>query len=170
MIGQILQNNNKRCYSNFSPIFREMNTPLIQIVLYFEGSWPARFGKSWEQATVVPWIWACDHVDAICFRSQCMIKKWDYLHCIPGDFWFTLLHFGHLQWWTHFSLSVTFYFEGMGCCCDDYTINYVQCLMQWLLFLLLYMTDEAMLMSYDDSSFVLHLSTMSITEAMIMSY
>jgi hypothetical protein len=27
MIGQILPNNNKRCYSNFSPTFREANTP-----------------------------------------------------------------------------------------------------------------------------------------------
>jgi len=30
------------------------------------------------------------------------------------------------------------------------------------------MTNEAMLMSYDDSSFVLHLSAVSITEAMII--
>jgi hypothetical protein len=29
MIGQILPNNNERCYSNFSPTFREVNTPLI---------------------------------------------------------------------------------------------------------------------------------------------
>jgi hypothetical protein len=28
MIGQILPNNNERCYSNFSPTFREVNTPL----------------------------------------------------------------------------------------------------------------------------------------------
>jgi hypothetical protein len=27
MIGQILPNNNERCYSNFSPTFREVNTP-----------------------------------------------------------------------------------------------------------------------------------------------
>jgi hypothetical protein len=27
MIGQILPNNNERCYSNFSPAFCEMNTP-----------------------------------------------------------------------------------------------------------------------------------------------
>jgi hypothetical protein len=27
MIGQILPNNNERCYSNFSHIFREVNTP-----------------------------------------------------------------------------------------------------------------------------------------------
>jgi hypothetical protein len=27
MIGQILPNNNKRYYSNFSPTFREVNTP-----------------------------------------------------------------------------------------------------------------------------------------------
>jgi hypothetical protein len=27
MIEQILLNNNERCYSNFSPIFREANTP-----------------------------------------------------------------------------------------------------------------------------------------------
>jgi len=37
--------------------------------------WPTRFGGSWEQATVVPWIWACDDVDGICFRSQCTIKN-----------------------------------------------------------------------------------------------
>jgi hypothetical protein len=29
MIGQILPNNNERCYSNFSPTFREVNTPLV---------------------------------------------------------------------------------------------------------------------------------------------
>ena len=36
--------------------------------------------------------------------------------------WFLVrcLHFGHLQWWIHFSLAVTFYFEGMGYCSDDY--------------------------------------------------
>jgi hypothetical protein len=28
MIGQILPNNNERCYNNFSPTFREVNTPL----------------------------------------------------------------------------------------------------------------------------------------------
>jgi hypothetical protein len=27
MIGQILPNNNETCYSNFSPTFREVNTP-----------------------------------------------------------------------------------------------------------------------------------------------
>jgi hypothetical protein len=29
MIGQILPNNNERCYSNFSPTFREVNTPPV---------------------------------------------------------------------------------------------------------------------------------------------
>jgi hypothetical protein len=29
MIGQILPNNNERCYSNFSHTFREVNTPLV---------------------------------------------------------------------------------------------------------------------------------------------
>jgi hypothetical protein len=29
MIGQILPNNNERCYSNFSPTFREVNTPSV---------------------------------------------------------------------------------------------------------------------------------------------
>jgi hypothetical protein len=29
MIGQILSNNNERCYSNFSPTFREVNTPMV---------------------------------------------------------------------------------------------------------------------------------------------
>jgi hypothetical protein len=29
MIEQILLNNNKRCYSNFSPTFREGNTPYV---------------------------------------------------------------------------------------------------------------------------------------------
>jgi hypothetical protein len=28
MIGQILPNNNERCYINFSPTFREVNTPI----------------------------------------------------------------------------------------------------------------------------------------------
>jgi hypothetical protein len=32
MIRQILPNNNKRCYSNFSPTFREVNTPLVEIL------------------------------------------------------------------------------------------------------------------------------------------
>jgi len=32
------------------------------------------------------------------------------------------------------------------------------------------MTNEAMLMSYDDSSFVLHLFAVPITEAMIIGY
>jgi hypothetical protein len=27
MIGQILPNNNEKCYSNFSPTFREVNAP-----------------------------------------------------------------------------------------------------------------------------------------------
>jgi hypothetical protein len=31
MIRQILPNNNERCYSNFSPTFREVNTPLGQL-------------------------------------------------------------------------------------------------------------------------------------------
>jgi hypothetical protein len=31
MIGQILPNNNERCYSNFSPTFREVNTPNAMI-------------------------------------------------------------------------------------------------------------------------------------------
>jgi hypothetical protein len=30
MIGQILPNNNERCYNNFSPTFREVNTPLVE--------------------------------------------------------------------------------------------------------------------------------------------
>jgi hypothetical protein len=30
MIEQILPNNNERCYSNFSPTFREVNTPLTR--------------------------------------------------------------------------------------------------------------------------------------------
>jgi hypothetical protein len=29
MIGQILPNNNERCYNNFSATFREVNTPLL---------------------------------------------------------------------------------------------------------------------------------------------
>jgi hypothetical protein len=29
MIEQILPNNNERCYSNFSPTFREVNTPSV---------------------------------------------------------------------------------------------------------------------------------------------
>jgi hypothetical protein len=29
MIGQILLNNNDRCYSNFSPTFREVNAPKV---------------------------------------------------------------------------------------------------------------------------------------------
>jgi hypothetical protein len=30
MIGQILSNNNERCYNNFSPTFRKVNTPLVK--------------------------------------------------------------------------------------------------------------------------------------------
>jgi hypothetical protein len=37
MIGQILSNNNKRCYINFSLTFREVNTPLNA------ATWPCRF-------------------------------------------------------------------------------------------------------------------------------
>jgi hypothetical protein len=29
MIGQILPNNNEICYNNFSPTFREVNTPFV---------------------------------------------------------------------------------------------------------------------------------------------
>jgi hypothetical protein len=36
MIGQILPNNNETCYSNFSPIFHEVNTPC------FDWSLPAK--------------------------------------------------------------------------------------------------------------------------------
>jgi hypothetical protein len=36
MIEQILPNNNERCYSNFSPTFREVNTPLMVCVLHSE--------------------------------------------------------------------------------------------------------------------------------------
>jgi hypothetical protein len=31
MIGQILPNNNERCYSNFSLTFHQLNTPLVQV-------------------------------------------------------------------------------------------------------------------------------------------
>jgi hypothetical protein len=31
MIGQILPNNNKRCYGNFLPTFREVNVPLSSL-------------------------------------------------------------------------------------------------------------------------------------------
>jgi hypothetical protein len=30
MIGQILSNNNERCYNNFSPTFREVNTAFVE--------------------------------------------------------------------------------------------------------------------------------------------
>jgi hypothetical protein len=33
MIGQILTNNNERCYSNFSPTFREVNTPIHKLCI-----------------------------------------------------------------------------------------------------------------------------------------
>jgi hypothetical protein len=35
MIEQILPNNNERCYSNFSPTFREVNTPFVEKFLFF---------------------------------------------------------------------------------------------------------------------------------------
>jgi hypothetical protein len=44
MIGQILPNNNERCYSNFSPTFREVNTP--RVVLVVGNAWYGCGGKS----------------------------------------------------------------------------------------------------------------------------
>jgi hypothetical protein len=38
MIGQILPNNNERCYSNFSPTFREVNTPFVILRLVMQKS------------------------------------------------------------------------------------------------------------------------------------
>jgi hypothetical protein len=35
MIGQILPNNNERCYNNFSPTFREMNAPITPLLHRF---------------------------------------------------------------------------------------------------------------------------------------
>jgi hypothetical protein len=37
MIGQILPNNNKRCYSNFSPTFHEVNTPYVKVGMLRDG-------------------------------------------------------------------------------------------------------------------------------------
>jgi hypothetical protein len=41
MIGQILPKNNERCYSNFSPTFREVNTPYIITKKIYMPAWPA---------------------------------------------------------------------------------------------------------------------------------
>jgi hypothetical protein len=38
MIGQILPNKNERCYSNFSPTFREVNTRLVCLVVSYRQS------------------------------------------------------------------------------------------------------------------------------------
>jgi hypothetical protein len=64
---------------------------------------------------------------------------------------------GLLLWWLHHKLVLVFRAMMMSYLCTVYISSFF------------YMTNEAMLMSYDDSSLVLNLSAMSMTEAMIMS-
>jgi hypothetical protein len=39
MVGQILLNNNEKCYSNFSPKFSQLNTALAHLVKFDRVSW-----------------------------------------------------------------------------------------------------------------------------------
>ena len=91
--------------------------------------------------------------------------------CSPDGFWFVVcilvtcndeytfllpLHFTLREWATTVMIIVVFDAMIMS----DLSMVYISS------FFL--MTNDAMLMSYDDSSFVLHLSAVSITEAMII--
>jgi hypothetical protein len=45
MVGQILPNNNEKCYSNFSPNFSQLNTPLIAFGWQQAVGWTLLRGK-----------------------------------------------------------------------------------------------------------------------------
>jgi len=126
---------------------------LLTIVLRFVGCGLIGSVGFWERAIIVPYNWECD-----------------LLPCSPGGFWFSvcilvtfsdgytflfLLRFTLREWATAVMIIVVF---------DAMIMGYLSMVYISSSF---FITNKAMLMSYDDSSFVLHLSAISITQAMI---
>jgi hypothetical protein len=70
MIRQILPNNNKRCYSNFSPTFREVNTPLVR--------------KRWRAGSSRSGCWLCWDPTCKALSLQWGIRSWAFVTCLLG--------------------------------------------------------------------------------------
>ena len=126
---------------------------LLRIVLRFVGCGLLGSVGSWEHAIIVTWIWACD-------LQHCSRYGFWFVVCIlvacNDEYTFLLpLHFTLREWATAVMIIVVF---------DAMIMGYLSMVYISSSF---FITNKAMLMSYDDSSFVLHLSAISITQAMI---